>query len=297
MELAPAVSILRGMVYTATMPRSNSEICMKPFKLRLLVAMIALTVGNPAAHAEAPASGKVGSWTVVDAVAWSDKMGTHIVVSDKPFDRGAMAADQKLNSSDVMSHQMNPLNAQTFELRLDADGEVDGISISTPGGSMASFTSEMSEGLKLSKNDGGTITGSFSYDAADIHFDLPVVTGKLARPGKPLPADGGEPGKAFNAQITAIAKGDFDALVKLSPPEYRQSIMDEAKKDGGKMEMMGAKAFTPSKATITGGNIDGERAWLDFDGVQDGAAVQGQAILGRADGAWYVRDINMRRGN
>ncbi len=268
---------------------------MNPSKPCLLVTLIAVAVAIPFAHAAAPASGKVGDWNVVDAIAWRDDSGTHIVVSDKPFDRSAIASDRKMSTSDVMSHQMNPLQAQTYEVRLDAEGTVDGTSLSMPGGSSFSFSSDMAEGLELSKNDGGKVAGSFVYQDVNIQFDLPVVTGELPRPGKPLPSDGGEPGKVFHAQIAAITKGDFDTLVKLSPPEHRESIMADAKKDGGKMEMMAAQAFTPNKATITGGSIDGDKAWLDFDGVQGGEAVKGLAIVERADGEWYVRNIEVRQ--
>lgn len=268
---------------------------MNPYTPRLLVTLIALAVATPSVHAAAPASGKVGDWTVVDAIAWRDDSGTHVVVSDKPFDRTAIAGDLKMDSSDVISHQMTPLEAQTYEVRLDDEGTVDGTSLSMPGGSSFSFTSDMEDGLKLTKNDASHVVGSFKYGIADIRFDVPVVSGDLARPGKPLPKDGGEPGKVFNAQIAAIAKGDFDALVKLSPPEHRESIMADAKKDGGKMEMMAAQAFTPSKATITGGSIDGDKAWLDFDGVQMGEAMKGLAIVERKDGEWYVRNIETRQ--
>lgn len=268
---------------------------MNPSKPRLFTALVALAFASPIVHAAAPASGKVGNWTVVDAIAWRDSAGTHVVVSDKPFDRSAIASDRAMDSSDVISHQMDPLDAQTYEVRLDAEGAVDGTSLSMPGGSSFSFSSDMADGLKLSKNDANHVTGSFAYDIADVRFDVPVVTGELPRPGKPLPKDGGEPGKVFNAQIAAIAKGDFDALIKLSPPEHRDSIAASAKKDGGKMEMMAAQAFTPSKATITSGSIDGDKAWLDFDGVQGGEAMKGLAIVERKDGAWYVRNIEVRQ--
>ena len=267
---------------------------MNPSTPRLLAALIALAVAIPSVHAAAPASGKVGDWTVVDAIAWRDDSGTHVVVSDKPFDRTAIAGDLKMDSSDVMSHQMDPLNAQTYEVRLDSEGAVDGTSLSMPGGSSFSYTSDMAGGLTLSKSDASHVIGSFKYDIADIRFNVPVVSDALARPGKPLPSDGAEPGKVFSAQIAAIAKGDFDALVKLSPPEHRESIMESAKKDGGKMEMMAAQAFTPSKATVTGGSIDGDKAWLDFDGVQGGEAMKGLAVVERKDGAWYVRNIEVR---
>ena len=268
---------------------------MKILKQSPLVLMIAFAVFAPCAEAGASASGKVGDWTVVDAIAWRDDSGTHVVVSDEPFDRSAIASDRRMDTSDVTSHQMNPLQAQTYEVRLDSERTVDGTSLSMPGGSSFSFTSDMADGMKLTKSDANHIAGSFQYDIADIHFDVPVVSGELARPGKPLPSDGGEPGKVFNAQIAAIAKGDFDALVKLSPPEYRESIMADAKKDGGKMEMMAAQAFTPSRATITGGSIDGDKAWLDFDGTQGGEAMKGLAIVERKDGAWYVRNIETRQ--
>lgn len=263
---------------------------MNPLNPRLLATVIAVFASTPFVNAATPASGKVGDWTVVDAIAWRDKMGTHIVVSDKPFDRNAIGSDLKINSLDVVHHQMPPLNAQTYELGLDAEGKVGGTSISMPGGALASSSNDMSNGLKLDKNDGSRVAGSFVYAPADIRFDVPVVSGVMPRPGKPLPADGGEPGKALNAQIIAIAKGDIHTLVKLSPPEHRESTLANAE-----AEVEYAQQNTPSKVTITGGSIDGDRAWIDFDGVQGGQSMQGLAIVERADGAWYVRKIEARK--
>ena len=77
---------------------------MNRFQPRLLIALIALAFVSAIVHASAPASGKVGDWTVVDALAWRDDSATHGVVNDKPFDRTAIAGDLKMDSSDVMGH-------------------------------------------------------------------------------------------------------------------------------------------------------------------------------------------------
>jgi len=86
------------------LPRFHGRTTVNRFQPRLLIALIALAFVSAIVHASAPASGKVGDWTVVDAIAWRDDSGTHVVVTDKPFDRTAIAGDLKMDSSDVMGH-------------------------------------------------------------------------------------------------------------------------------------------------------------------------------------------------
>lgn len=261
---------------------------MSLFKPGALVALIALPFLMPCGHAETPASGKVEEWTVVDAISWRDDSGTHIVVSDTPYDRAEIASDREMNSTDVLHHL-----GQTLELRVDEKGTLAGINISVPGGITSLSNDDMNEGMNLSRNDGDSVAGSFRYETIAVQFDVPVVSGEMPLPGKPLPVGGGEPEEMFTEMIAAIAKGDFDALVKASPPERRASLLAKAKAkaDGGKSKVQEAQQFLPSKVTITGGNIDGDKAWLDFDGVLGGEAIKRVAEVERADGAWYVHNI------
>lgn len=262
------------------------------------IATLALLAAFASSAAAAPpGSGTTGQWTVADAIAWRDPSGTHIVFSDKAFDRVAIAGDRRLDSSDITSHQMSPLNGQTYEIRLDPDGSLGGLGISSPGGTSSRYSSSMAEGLKVDRNEESHIAGSFIYEGASLHFDLPVHSGELSRPGTALPADGGEPGKVLLAQIKAVEKGDYDTLVELSPPEYRESMLKQKGTPDAAMEMTAAKAFTPSIVRISGGSIDGDRAWLDFTGRQGDEAIKGIAILQRSDGRWYVRNLETRQAD
>ncbi len=45
---------------------------------------------------------------------------------------------------------------------------------------------------------------------------------------------------------------------------------------------------------ITDGREDGDRAWIQFSGRENGAAIAGDAELHREDGRWYVSSINIR---
>jgi hypothetical protein len=112
---------------------------------------------------------------------------------------------------------------------------------------------------------------TFQYD---FMFSAPL-SDPDAPIGDPLPADGGEPGKAYLAWAAALHAGDVEALKALVPAEMvGQFDSDEVKAD---LEMM--QAMTPTGLTVLGGSSDGKTAILQVEGVMEGEKVRGEITL------------------
>jgi hypothetical protein len=167
----------------------------------------------------------------------------------------------------------------------------------SPGTSLSYSSNEVG---KFEKKAGakGRLAGHYIYTDddeegphCDITFDIAVI-GTMAEapplPGQPLPADGGEPGKAYLALNKAMLAGDLDGLAKLLPPD-RAAEMQAAR---GTAEFEGMLAFiqamTPKNVRIKGGRIDGNNAWIEFDAEEGDALRSGTAEMVKEDGRWRV---------
>lgn len=271
----------------------------------LSALLLALVAGG--IRAESGAQGTItidgDSWKVADAVAISDDGDVELWFSQFEFDRAAWADDGRFDVFDTYKFKGD---GDGPALRIDVDEEDGGYDGHTVRFSSSSSSGGYSSGLEgslvLSARDDGRIAGTLKLDdgsglAADVRFDLPITKhGPIARPGTALPADGGEPGKALRAMVDATHAGDLDAMIALSAPERRAGI-EAAKASGEAARMLEmAKIFTPKISRVLGGTTDGDRAWVDFEGSEDGGVVKGSAELDRSDGKWYVRSINTRSG-
>ena len=275
---------------------------------RVLAAALALAVGGivPAAFAKDGATGTVTvdgkTWTVADAVAVSDQGSVELWFTELKFDRMKWAEDGEFGVFDPYRF-VDDGNGTSVTVEVDEDGSYGGHSVRYGSSSSSStMSSEHEETLKLSANDGQHVAGSWKLDdgsglVVDVAFDLPITkTGPMARPGTPLPADGGEPGKALRAMVDATHAGKLDTMIELSDPERRKGI-EEAKAAGQAAEMLKmAQLFTPKITKITGGTLLGEQAWVDFEGSETSGTVKGTAELSRTAGKWYVKSINTRSG-
>lgn len=272
----------------------------------LLVAL--LTFGFGSAVAKSGASGTVTidgtAWPVADAVAVLDNEDLTIVFAKHAFDRVEWTEDGQFDSSDLFEFKDD---AEAVSLTIDIDEEDGGYAGHTvrfSAGSMSGgYNSELEAGTALSARDEKHLAGTVKFDngdglAADVQFDLPITkAGPLPRAGTPLPADGGDPGKALKTMVDATHAGDLDKMISLSHPERRKGI-EEAKAAGEADEMLKmAKLFTPKITKITGGTVDGDNAWVEFEGQEDGSAVKGTAELTRAGGKWYISSINTKSGS
>jgi hypothetical protein len=126
---------------------------------------------------------------------------------------------------------------------------------------------------------------TYQYTAS---FDLPVLAAK-AEPAAPLkgvalPADGGEPAKAYARHRKAVAAGDLKAL-KATVSTARAKEMDTP--DFKQMFPL-IQQMQPKNVKITGGSVDGETATL-LATAKDGKEVStGSITMVREGGAWKV---------
>lgn len=267
---------------------------------------LALALVSSSALAKTGAVGTVTikgvSWPVADAVATLDGENLEIVFSQKLFDRAAWADDGKFGTFDVWSFKDDETReGQSLTIDIDEeDGSYAGHNIKTATSSGGGFSSAYDESVKLTERDDKRVAGTVKLLgeelSAEISFDLKVEKfGPLARSGTPLPADGGEPGNALKATVEATHSGDIERMLAISHPANRKEIED-AKAKGETEQMLGlAQAFTPKITKITGGGVNGDKAWVDFEGEQSGRAMKGTATLNRVEGKWYVKGMSSRQ--
>jgi hypothetical protein len=142
----------------------------------------------------------------------------------------------------------------------------------------------------------GSITMAKADDFFDEHyqynatFDLPV--GKPAGPppppalkGTPLPAGGGEPGKAYMAYLKLLADGDMKAFLGgISAARAKEASSDP---DFKKMFPL-LQAMQHKGVKVTGGAINGNNATLLATGKNDNQVSNGTITMVKEGGAWKV---------
>lgn len=271
----------------------------------LFAALLVLSANSVVANSGASGTVTIDgtAWPVADAVAVLDNEDLEIVFAQKEFDRVKWANDGEFGSFDLYEFK-DGADGQLLKIDIDEeDGGYGGHRVQlSSSSSSGGFSSEHEESVTLTTRTAERVAGTIKLMegeslAAEITFDLPVTkTGPLARAGKPLPAGGGEPGKALKTIVDATHAGNLDQMIALSHPERRKGL-EEAKAAGEADEMLKmAKLFTPKISKITGGSIDGDNAWVEFEGVEDGGAVKGTGELSRADGKWFIKSINTKSG-
>ncbi len=242
-----------------------------------------------------------GEYTHGVAIRWADP--------DAPgkFKLGVLLSDAKPDIA-AASGQMEPLDAiasalpdSASSLRLSLDEEDGKLGIGhvfvRPGGFNTSGDGD--EKISLA---GGRLKGSWKFAPksffddtyeADFSFDVALVD--IKDPGTPLPAGGGEPGKAYAAYIAALAKGDIEGVKKAlgEGGGWRFSWVED---DNAKARALEDEALhKPVKVTISGGWVDGDRAQLKVEGPgRFGGNFKGRVMMQREDGAWKVAEQNLQ---
>jgi hypothetical protein len=104
---------------------------------------------------------------------------------------------------------------------------------------------------------------------------------------KPLPADGGEPGKVYMQYIKAMESDDFATLKKVMTAEEAKTIdLPEFKKMFPMMKSMHAKEIK-----IVSGMSDGKVAVLEATGKdQSGKKSKGTLTFEMENKEWKVKD-------
>ncbi|MEA2238798.1 MAG: hypothetical protein QOC81_3522 [Thermoanaerobaculia bacterium] len=127
----------------------------------------------------------------------------------------------------------------------------------------------------------------YQYNAT---FDLPV--GKPAGPpppptlkGTPLPAGGGEPGKAYAAYLKNLTAGDEKAFLSgVTAARAKEASSDP---DFKKLFPL-IKAMQPTGVKVTSGAIDGNNATLVVTGKDGDNVSRGTVTMVKENGAWKV---------
>ena len=122
-----------------------------------------------------------------------------------------------------------------------------------------------------------------------LRFDLPLTV--VADPGQPLPADGGEPGKAYRAFLDVLAKKDREKVMAM---QGMPSDMVEILGADSVLEILSMNHPSP-EAEVLGGWIDGDRAQLRVKGTHSfGQTIRGRVELTNDGGTWKVGDSALR---
>ena len=161
---------------------------------------------------------------------------------------------------------------------------------------MKSFSSTGRQKLDLTTWTTDRAAGSVSIPASNffeenyqysVTFDAPILTKPPEKPvvlkGTALPADGGEPAKAWQVYRKAMTAGDLAAIRKLITAEH---VKDTEDPDFKKMLPM-MKEMMPKHVRITRGTVDGDTATLLVDDLDDKTS-HGTVTMKREGGQWKL---------
>ncbi len=111
-----------------------------------------------------------------------------------------------------------------------------------------------------------------------------------------LPADGGAPGAALLAHFAAVASGEAERIRAETHPDNHAQL-DEMIASGEFPEIVSMmQAFTPTDIAISGGQVEGDTATVNFTGSMDGEATGGSATLAKVGERWLVQKVKMGNG-
>ncbi len=235
------------------------------------------------------------------AVRWADPENPGEFKVGVVLSNTALDADLARGEMEPLDAIVRPLESGTPTLRLTLSGADDALKIghlfTSPGG--FNTGGDGNESIAIA---GGRIKGNWklppkeffddTYEA-DFRFDLPLV--EIKDPGTPLPAGGGDPGKAYTSYIAALAKGDVDSLKKVlgESGSWRFAWIES---DNDKARALEDEALhKPVKVTVLSGWVDGDRAQLKVEGPgRFGGNYSGRVMMQREEGSWRVAQQELR---
>ena len=220
-----------------------------------------------------------------------------VYLSDIPLDAKKIAA--AFHASTAAEEQMGDGSAGYVRVCIDAEGGECGLYFSH-NQPTAAFNSSGYGEFTLEPAPAGRVAGRWTlaepgdffgetYDF-DLRFDVAVTP----PPGKPLPADGGEPGKAYRGWTAAVAKGDLPVLRALAGRDYDAWRIKSDDQNDVKSALKDLRDGTPVEAKILGGRSDGDSAVLWVEGKdRDDILRRGRVQLQRVEGAWRFFEADL----
>lgn len=212
------------------------------------------------------------------------KQVTLVILSEKPFTKDGLESAR--DREDLISERLRGQNSAYIELRISHEYNTlesanfffpDSGNLSTSGNTLG----------KLTRFDGQRVAGSLSD--SDIRFDLPIAAPPVLPDAITLPADGGEPGRAYRAMLAAIADGDVDALIRYSNPEMADMIQEQRNSPEFAEELKFLQEMNAGEVRITGGEqYGGDLAVLKIAGGAAGEEYTGEVTMKKGPRGWYV---------
>ena len=223
------------------------------------------------------------------------KSVTQVIVTDQELSPAAASDDMEL----MQAQDKQQLSG--FTATIDASKQVISATVFSPAfKKMKQFSGVGMQKAALTAMTPTRIAGTISMDKPDeffdekyqynATFDLPI--GKPAGPppppvlkGTPLPAGGGEPGKAYAAYLKNLTAGDMKAFLGgVSVARAKEASSDP---DFKKLFPL-LQAMQPSGVKVTGGASDGTHATLLAAGKDGDNVSRGTITMVRENGAWKV---------
>ena len=222
---------------------------------------------------------------------------TYVYLSSVVLDAGKIAAAFQPGSA--VDGQLGDGSAGYVRICINADGDECGLYFSHNNPN-ASFNTSGYGKFALAAAPAGRIAGRWVLAEPDdffgetYDFDLDFDVAITPPPGTPLPADGGEPGKAYRAWTAAVAKGDIKVLGALVGGEYDAWRIKSDDADDVRGALKDLRDGTPVQAKVLRGRIDGDSAVLWVEGKdRDDILRRGRVLLQREDGTWRFKEADL----
>ena len=123
----------------------------------------------------------------------------------------------------------------------------------------------------------------------DLGFDVAITPA----PGTELPPGGGEPGKAYQVYLTALAQGDVDSLRRLAG-EAGAYRFPEDDPTSAKETLKSLRDEQPVIAKISRGRVNGDTAVLWVEGAdRDDINRKGRVLMKLTEGVWRFEEADL----
>jgi hypothetical protein len=277
---------------------------------RLLFASI-LALALPAVAPAAPVTGQFvldGKPVAVKEVAAfrmrdqfkPRELETYVVVSATPVDKAAIGAsldpyttainDPAVMSADYLAFSVRPNGEVAMNAHVGGTQYIDtsGTMMGQRGSLTASCKENTATRVACSVKSPKPVK---AMDGPSWSVDLAFETDVVSRPaGKPLPAGGGDPGKAFLALRSSVGGKDLGKLLAGLVPEEAKSYQEDWRSPEENLasanELLDIRL--PKKPKITGGEaLADDRALLEIEGepYENGKMLY-LVEMKRVDGKW-----------
>jgi hypothetical protein len=232
---------------------------------------------------------------------------TYVVVSEKPVDKATIGAS--LDPYALVINDPAVSDANFLGFSVSANGEIDmnaryeGTQYIDSSGKIMGQTGSLV--AACAENTAARVACSVktakpvkSMNGPEWSIDLSFESDVLSRPsGTPLPADGGDAGKALLALRAAVGGKDLAKILALLTPEqgasYKEDWRSEAENLESAKDILDSRL--PKKPKITGGELLApDHALLEVEGVPwDDGKMLYVVEMRKLDGKWVYADGNI----